>query len=112
MLGTAFLLGASVVLAASYSATWPRGALLALALLLPLVLPLPGLLRGDRRTHGWATLCVTPCLIYGITETIANPGTRAVTGAVLLLSLAFFVALVAYLRVTRPDARPQSGPDV
>ena len=111
VLGTAFALGACVAVAATTSKAWPDGAVLALVLLVPLLLPLPGLLRGDRRTHAWSTLCVAPYLIYGITETIANPAARTLAGTVLFASLAFFVALVGYLRATRTGAPPQGRPD-
>jgi len=82
---------------------------MAATLLLPLLLPVRGLLRGDRRTHAWATMCVAPCFLYGVTETVANPSLRGVAAAILFASLAHFVALVAYLRVTRPQA---AGPDI
>ena len=80
---------------------------LALGLLVPLLLPLPGLLRSHRRTHAWATLCIVPYFIYGLTEVIANPAVRASAGAILFASLALFVALVSFLRLTRPGAGPQ-----
>lgn len=107
VLATLFLLAACVAAAALSSARWPGNAVLALALLAPLLLPLPGLLRSDRRTHGWATLCVTPYLVYGVTESIANPDVRGVAGAILFASLALFVSLVGFLRLTRRVAAPQ-----
>ena len=76
-------------------------ALLAGLLLLPLALPLPGLVRRDRRTYAWATLCLTPHVIYGLTELVANPALRVHAGSMLLLAVALLVALVAYLRLTR-----------
>ena len=75
--------------------------LLATVLLVPLVLPLRGLLRHDRRSYAWATLCLTPHFVYGLTELVANPPLRPYAAAMLLLSLALMVALVAYLRLTR-----------
>ena len=75
-----------------------------LLLLLPLALPLRGLLRGNPRTSAWATLCVTPYIVYGLTETIANPATRAAAATILFASLVLFVLLVAQLRVARRDA--------
>jgi len=77
---------------------------LLLLLLLPLALPLPGLLRGHQRSSAWATLCVTPYIVYGLTETIANPATRLTAAAILFASLALFALLVAQLRVARRDA--------
>lgn len=85
-------------------------AILGAVLLPPLLLPLRGILRGDRRTHAWATLCVVPAFVYGLTESIANPGTRPLAALVLGAGLLLFVALVAYLRVTRPQSPPQAAP--
>jgi uncharacterized membrane protein len=78
-------------------------------MLLPLLLPLPGILRGTPRTFAWATLCVAPYFVYGLTEVVANPALRVAAGAILFASLAWFASLVYGLRVTR-QARP-SGQD-
>jgi uncharacterized membrane protein len=80
-------------------------AVLAAVLIPPLLFPLAGIARGDRRTHAWATLCVVPAFVYGLTEVVANPGARLLAALVLGASLLLFFSLVAYLRVTRP--RPQ-----
>lgn len=103
------LLAACVAFATVRTAGGARGLGLAAALLWPLLLPLPGLLRRRRRTFAWATLCVTPYFIYGTTEAVANPAVRALAAAILAASLALFVALVAYLRLTRPGRRPQTS---
>lgn len=77
-------------------------ALVTLALLLaPLLLPLPGLWSGRRRTYAWATLCLTPALVYALTETVANPAARTAAAVALLAVLLAFVALVVHLRATR-----------
>ena len=78
--------------------------LLGAVLLVPLALPLRGLLNRDRRTYAWATLCLTPHFVYALTELVANPPLRPYASAILLLSLALMVGLVAYLRLTRPAA--------
>jgi uncharacterized membrane protein len=109
----AAVLGACVAAAALQAFAWPTSLARLVILLVPLLLPLPGLLRGQRRTYAWATLCVTPYFIYGLTEVIANPAVRAPAGAILFASLAWFVTLVNYLRVTRPqrpvDAQVEPG---
>jgi uncharacterized membrane protein len=110
VLATLAMVGLGICTAALLASSWPRGVLLAAALALPLLLPLKGLVRGDRRTHAWATLCIAPCFVYGITEAIANNSVRAIAAAILFASLAHFVALVAYLRVTRPETAAQAGP--
>jgi uncharacterized membrane protein len=109
VLGTWALLGLCVG-AALLSASSPGSALAAAALLIPWLLPLRGLLRGDRRTHAWATLCVAPYFVYGVTETVANPAVRTAAGAILFASLAHFVALVIYLRATRTPQATQVAP--
>jgi len=113
-----FALAAAAVLAACVAATalrsahWPTNLAWLVVLLLPLVAPLPGLLRGTRRTYAWATLCVTPYFIYGVTEVIANPSVRGAAAAILFASLAWFIALVWYLRLTRGvPTVSQASPD-
>lgn len=109
----ATLLGACVVAAALPAFAWPTSLARLAILLVPLLLPLPGLWRGQRRTYAWATLCVTPYFVYGVTEVIANPAVRGPAGAILFASLAWFVTLVNYLRVTRPPQRidAQAAPE-
>jgi uncharacterized membrane protein len=86
------------------------GTVLALALALPLLLPLPGLLKARRRTYAWAALCLLPGLLYALTELVANPGVRPQASVALLATLWVFVALVAHLRATRGGSAGQSGP--
>lgn len=97
----AAVLAACVAAAALRSASWPANLAWLVVLLLPLLAPLPGLVRGTRRTYAWATLCVTPYFIYGVMEVIANPSVRGAAAAILFASLAWFIALVWYLRLTR-----------
>lgn len=104
-LACAALLAACVAAAALHSATWPASVGWLAVLLIPVLLPLPGLWRRTRRTCAWATLCVAPYFAYGATEVIANPGVRVEASAILFASLAWFVSLVYCLRVTRPVAR-------
>jgi uncharacterized membrane protein len=110
VIGTLALVGVCVCAAVIRSAGWPGNVLVGGVLLVPLLLPLRGLLRGDRRTHAWATLCIAPYLVYGITESVANPAVRAAAAGILLASLAHFVSLVAYLRLSRRPSADQVGP--
>ena len=61
-----------------------------------------GLWHGERRSHALACLLTVPYLGYGLMDVLANPGARRVAGATVLASCGAFVALVAYLRVSRP----------
>ena len=72
----------------------------ALLFSLPLLAPFPGLVRGKRYTHSWATLCVLPYFIIGISESFANPAIRNWALSLLGCSLLWFFALLSYLRVT------------
>ena len=103
---TLILMGALIVLVLAWtsSAGLSSGrAVLALVLTLPLWAPLRGLVRRDRRTYAWATLCVIPYFVMGLTEAVANPQGRLWSGACLALALLLFVGLIAYLRATRPQ---------
>jgi uncharacterized membrane protein len=108
-LATAAVLAVCVAAAALRSAPWPANLVWTIALLLPVAAPIPGLIRGIRRTYAWATLCVAPYFIYGITEVIANPAVRGAAAAILFASFAWFVSLVAYLRLSRGG--PADGQD-
>ena len=103
-LAMAAILGACVAAATLRAAEWPANLLWTTVMLLPLAAPLPGLWRGRRRTYAWATLCVAPYVIYGITEVIANPAVRGTASIILFASLGWFIALVLYLRLSRPAA--------
>jgi uncharacterized membrane protein len=74
---------------------------IAFVLAIPLLAPWSGLLRAHRFTHVWATLCVMPYLVVGVMEAIADPAHRAWASACVAFALAFFAALILYLRVTR-----------
>jgi uncharacterized membrane protein len=111
-LACAAVLAACVAAATLRSAGWPANLLWTLLMLVPLAAPLPGLWQGRRRTYAWATLCVAPYLIYGVTEVVANPAVRGAAGAILFASLAWFVTLVLYLRLSRnPAGAPQHAGD-
>ena len=90
------LLVLATVFAALYTTDSSVGSWTMLLIMsLPLLLPVPGMVRGHRRTYAWATLCLLPGLLYGLTEVIANPAARWPAAVVLFLC-------VACLRATRP----------
>jgi uncharacterized membrane protein len=73
---------------------WPITAIA----VLPLLLPLPGLVRGTRRTQSWAPLALAPALAMALTEVLVNPGVRLRVTLTLALILAAFAAILAALR--------------
>jgi len=82
----------------------PTAMLLSALAFAPWAVLAPSLWRGDRRRHAWATLVTAPYLAYGLMEMLANPGARPFAAALVLSSFALFVALTAYLRVSRPTS--------
>ena len=110
VLATWAALGVTVAAAVVLTSRSTASAMVTAALFVPWLMPIRGLLRGDRRTHAWATLCVAPYFVYGLTETIANPAVRVAAALMLAASFAHFVALVAFLRVTRPAGAIQVAP--
>jgi uncharacterized membrane protein len=91
---------ASLLIAWQWQAATPRLWLQVLSLV-PLLTPLPGLIRQERRTFAWASLLTIPYMALAVTEVIADPTHRAIPAALLLLAFAWLIILVAYLRVTR-----------
>jgi uncharacterized membrane protein len=69
---------------------------------MPLLLPLPGLVRGTRRTQSWAPLALAPALAMALTELLVNPAVRLRVTLTLALILVAFAAMLAALR-----ARPR-----
>jgi len=79
----------------------PGGSLLALKAL-PLAVPLAGILAGRRRTYQWSSLLILGYFAEGVTRSVAERGaSQACAAAELVLSVAFFAAVVAYARLTR-----------
>jgi uncharacterized membrane protein len=96
-----FLLAASV-------AAWPWagagiGGITAALAFVPLLLPLPGLLRGSRTALRAAPMALAPALACAITESLANPAARLPAGASLALVLVSFAGVVAALRAAPAD---------
>lgn len=65
--------------------------------LLPLLLPLPGLMRGRRRMLQWSPLTLAPALALALTELLT--GARGPATLTLALIFAAFAAGIAALRV-------------
>ena len=82
----------------------PTAALLCTFGVAPWLLLAPGLWQGQRPRHEAATLLTAPYLGYGLMEVLANPGARPFAGALVLIAFALYVALAAFLRLTRPTA--------
>ena len=76
----------------------PGGSLLVLKVL-PLLLPLFGVLRGRIYTHQWGVMLILAYLAEGLVRAYSDHGLSACLGRVeVMLALAFFVSGILYVR--------------
>ena len=74
----------------------------------PLLLPLFGILRGERYTYQWASMFVLFYFTEGVVRAWSDRGLSASLAiGEIILSVVFFVAALAYARLTRPAAPPK-----
>jgi uncharacterized membrane protein len=79
----------------------PGGSWLVLKVI-PLLFPLFGILHGKRYTYQWSSLLIWLYAAEGFVRLWTDTGTgRVLAGIEVALSLAFFAAIVAYLRSSR-----------
>lgn len=82
----------------------PGGSYLALKAA-PLAIPLFGILLGRRYTYQWSSMFVLAYFTEGVVRAWSERGvSQLLAGAEIALSVAFFVAVVAYARLTRAGA--------
>jgi uncharacterized membrane protein len=74
---------------------------LLLLLVLPLVVPLRGLLHGRRYTAAWVSLLSLFYFALGVAQIPDPAPVRWLASACTVLSLLLFVSTVAYVRLTR-----------
>ena len=104
LLAVTLILG--VVVVGQFATGMTAGALVrAVLYVTPALLPLRGLLKRNRYTYRWATLCVLPYFVVALTEAFANAGARAWATTLLGAALLWFISLVFFLRATTP--RPE-----
>ena len=68
---------------------------------LPLVAPLPGVVRARRYTLQWSALLVLAYLAEGLVRVASEAGARAaLAGLEIVLALGYFAAVFGYLALT------------
>lgn len=66
------------------------------------MLPLSGLLAGRRYTYQWSSMFILLYFMEGVVRMTSDTGTSQwLAGAETLLATVFFVAVIAYARITR-----------
>jgi uncharacterized membrane protein len=82
----------------------PGGSYIALKAL-PLLLPLPGILSGKLYTYRWSSMLILAYLGEGAMRAVAERGNSQALAAIeVVLSVAFFAAVVAYVRQKQAGA--------
>jgi len=68
---------------------------------LPLLLPLPGILRGRRYTYQWASMLILIYFAEGVVRAMSEKGLSAtLAGVEIALSLFFFLSVIFYARLS------------
>ena len=75
----------------------------ALIIVVPLLLPLRGVLMGSLRSMTWAGYLSMLYLVVGIMEAWANPPQRLFAVAQIILVIVFVGSLLAFSRPTRQN---------
>lgn len=70
-------------------------------LILPLLLTVPGLLRGDPYTHAWGSLLYLFYFAFGLSEAISSPGHHGAAMVATVLALVLFVAAILFTRAAK-----------
>ncbi|MGE4371262.1 MAG: DUF2069 domain-containing protein [Burkholderiaceae bacterium] len=84
----------------------PGGSLLALKVL-PLLLPLRGVLRGSLYTMQWAAMLILLYFMEGVVRAWSDPSPASamMAGLEIVFSLVFYVCAILYLRPAKRQAR-------
>jgi uncharacterized membrane protein len=69
----------------------------------PLLLPLPGLIRGKAYTHAWTSLLSLLYLTWALTELLANPPARVVAYPAFFSALMLFTGCVMFVRLDKRE---------
>lgn len=110
LVGLALLLGLWIIQMAPPA---NRGMIapLLLLLILPLTIPLRGLLHGRRYTAAWVSLMSVFYFAYGVAQLPDAPPVRWLALACTLLSLLLFLGSIGFVRLTRAPTTPPTAHD-
>lgn len=71
---------------------------------LPLLLPLPGLLKGKRYAYQWSSLLILLYLCEGLVRATSDHGlSQALAWLESILATVFFISVLAFCYATRPS---------
>lgn len=70
-------------------------------LLLPLMFPLLGMIRGKIYTHAWMSMLILFYFVHGVGEAWTTPEDRSYAVAEIILSLVVYIGSMAYVRLSK-----------
>lgn len=71
---------------------------------LPLLLPLPGLLKGKRYAYQWSSMLILIYVCEGLVRATSDAGLSQILGVVeTILATVYFVSVLAFCYATRPS---------
>lgn len=84
----------------------PGGSLLALKIM-PLLIPLRGVWRGDLYTMQWASMLILLYFMEGVVRAMSDPNSDSIIFAILeiILSFIFYLSAILYLRPAKKAAK-------
>ena len=83
--------------------TLPMGLVL-FFLLLPLMFPLVGMIRGKIYTHAWMSMLILFYFVHGVGEAWTTPEDRVYAITEIILSLVVYVGSIAYVRLSKKNS--------
>ena len=91
--------------------TNPQGGYWLLALVLPLLIPLKGLLGNQRYTYKWIGFLTLLYFCIGISELVSNPQLRLYGFGTSIASMLLFLASIYYARYLGLQRQDQASSD-
>lgn len=83
--------------------TLPTGLVL-FFLLLPLMFPLAGMIRGKTYTHAWMSMLILFYFVHGVGEAWTTPEDRVYAIAEIILSMIVYMGSITYVKLSRKNA--------
>ena len=76
----------------------------------PLMLPLPGLIRGRAYTHAWTSLLALFYIAWALTELLANPPARPAAYPAFFAGVLLFTGCVLFIRLDKREREANISP--
>jgi uncharacterized membrane protein len=86
------------------------GMLVPALLTAPLLLPLPGLIRGRAYTYAWTSLLTLLYLTWILTELLANPASRTAAYPAFFSALMLFTGCLLFVRLDKREREARANP--